>query len=146
MVALLDCWYKYGLLFSCRRCGQCCRGEPGYVWVTEAEISRMAAALQLDLVDFTRRFLRKIGDRQSLIELSNGDCVFYSNGCAVYAARPVQCRTFPFWPNYLSSPETWGQAAQRCPGVGSGTRHSPEQIDALLCEMHLLRSKTAQSK
>jgi len=25
--------YKDGLRFECQRCGSCCRGEPGVVWM-----------------------------------------------------------------------------------------------------------------
>ena len=27
-------WYRDGLRFECTRCGACCTGAPGYVWVT----------------------------------------------------------------------------------------------------------------
>ena len=26
-------WYRDGLRFTCTRCGNCCTGAPGYVWV-----------------------------------------------------------------------------------------------------------------
>ena len=36
-------WYQDGLHFSCTRCGHCCTGEPGYVWVTDEELAAIAA-------------------------------------------------------------------------------------------------------
>jgi Fe-S-cluster containining protein len=30
-------WFKDGLRFECQRCGRCCRGEPGVVWVNKQE-------------------------------------------------------------------------------------------------------------
>ena len=35
-------WYKDGLQFECTGCGDCCTGEPGYVWVSEQEIQNLA--------------------------------------------------------------------------------------------------------
>ncbi len=38
-------WYQTGLRFECIRCGECCSGEPGYVWVTKEEIRRISEFL-----------------------------------------------------------------------------------------------------
>jgi Fe-S-cluster containining protein len=35
------------LNFTCTQCGNCCSGEPGYVWVTKEEIRRIAEFLSL---------------------------------------------------------------------------------------------------
>ena len=35
-------WYRDGLAFSCTRCGACCTGGPGYVWVSPEEIEELA--------------------------------------------------------------------------------------------------------
>src|SRR5207248_8895996 len=32
-------WYQDGLAFTCTRCGKCCTGEPGFVWVTDDELA-----------------------------------------------------------------------------------------------------------
>ena len=37
--------------------------------------------------------------------------------CSVYEARPVQCRTWPFWPENLESPEAWDLASFECEGM-----------------------------
>jgi len=137
---LADCWYQEGLRFSCTRCGGCCRGDPGYVWVAQRDIEAMAKALRMPVRRFTRRYLRKVGDRYSLVELPNGDCVFYGDGCAVYEARPVQCRTFPFWPEYVTTPRGWAAAARRCPGVGTGRLFTAAEIEARLCELRVNRA------
>jgi Fe-S-cluster containining protein len=74
------------------------------------------------------------GECLSLKEKSNYDCIFWNQGCTVYAARPVQCRTFPFWRSVVSAAETWEIAASGCPGIGSGPLYSREQIEARLAE------------
>ncbi len=116
-------WYRDGLKFSCTGCGDCCTGAPGFVWVNKNEIEALAKALKIDVVEFERRYVRKVGIRKSLIEWSNGDCVFFhgeSRACTVYDARPRQCRTWPFWPSNLSSPLAWEDTAERCRGCNRG--------------------------
>ena len=40
-------------------------------------------------------------------------CVFLSNEgqCRIYETRPVQCRTYPFWPSLLEDREAWEEEA-----------------------------------
>ena len=128
-------WYAEGLRFSCVRCGDCCRGEPGYVWITDEEVEAAAAHLKMSVEAFRSQYVRQVGGDQSLIELPNGDCIFWSPvGCDIYPVRPVQCRTFPFWREYLRSEHDWQGAQRRCPGVNSGKLHSLEEIRARLRE------------
>ncbi len=70
-------WYEDGLRFQCLGCGQCCTGEPGYVWVDDAEIAALAAALNVDVDQFERSYVRRVGKKKSLVELPGGDCVFF---------------------------------------------------------------------
>lgn len=124
-------WYQDGLRFACTRCGACCTGAPGFVWVSVAEIEALAAELRLSTDEFGRRFLRRVGDRISLVERPNGDCVFWdaNRGCTVYESRPVQCRTWPFWTENLESRETWEETGSRCPGIDRGDWFSVESIE-----------------
>lgn len=126
----MSCWYeKDGLKFSCKGCGDCCRGPGGYVWVKEAEIIALAEAVRMTVEAFGKRYLRRSGLRLALIDGPDGNCVFLENGrCKVYDSRPVQCRTFPWWPEYLKSAEEWEQLKDDCPGVGSGKVHSHDKI------------------
>jgi uncharacterized protein len=116
-------WYPQGLGFACTGCGDCCTGAPGYVWVTKAEIAALAAAVKLDTEQLQRRYVRLVGIRRSLIEYANGDCAFFDNVrrcCKVYAARPRQCRTWPFWASNLRNRECWDDMAAYCPGANKG--------------------------
>jgi len=125
-------WYKDGLKFECTRCGNCCTGSPGYVWITPLELHRIAEFLGINDIEFTSRYVRKVKDKTSLIELPNGNCIFYDKGCTIYPVRPTQCRTFPFWPEILRSAKTWQKEAEECPGMNKGPTISNEEIDALL--------------
>lgn len=112
-------WYEEGLRFECTGCGKCCTGAPGYVWVSLAEMEEMAKNLDLPLKEFQKRFVRRVGQRYSLVESkSTYDCVFLEGKkCRVYEARPKQCRTFPWWPQNLRSEESWSEAAKGCEGI-----------------------------
>lgn len=113
-------WYAGGLRFECTRCGRCCSGKDSYVWVTAQEIKRLAGFLGLELDEFGRKYLRRVRARYALVEHGvTGDCIFLRDRlCTAYEARPVQCRTFPFWPTHLVSRETWHAAANTCEGIG----------------------------
>ncbi len=115
-------WYHEGLPFTCTGCGDCCTGEPGYVWVDKNEVESLAAATGLTVQEFQRKHTRQIGIRRSLLEYPNGDCVLLGKDrrCTVYAARPRQCRTWPFWASNLTSPERWREVCEACPGAGTG--------------------------
>jgi Fe-S-cluster containining protein len=130
-----EVWFHEGLKFACTGCGDCCTGAPGYVWVNKAEIAALAGAIGIDEGEFERRYVRKVGVRKSLIEWGNGDCVFFhgeSRTCQVYDVRPRQCRTWPFWPSNLVSPETWADTAECCPGCNRGRLVPREEILAQL--------------
>jgi uncharacterized protein len=131
-------WYQSGLAFECTQCGNCCSGpETGYVWVTDEEIDRLAIAMKMedDIDGFKRKFVRQVLARQSLVEYSDGDCIFLdpkTRGCMVYEARPVQCRTWPFWPRTVASPVDWAKTAKSCPGCNHGPVYELPTIAARL--------------
>ncbi|MFQ5863222.1 MAG: YkgJ family cysteine cluster protein [Candidatus Brocadiales bacterium] len=125
-------WYSDGLRFECQRCGNCCRGEPGYVWVTAEETQTVASYMNTPVSKFGKNYLRKVGKRTSLLERTNGDCIMYSNGCSIYEVRPRQCRTFPFWASNLRSKDTWKALKKFCPGVDRGRLCTQDEIERLL--------------
>ena len=134
-----DPWFHEGLKFACAGCGDCCSGAPGYVWVNKAEIAALAAAIGIDVAEFERRYVRKVGIRKSLMEWANGDCIFFhgeSRTCQVYDVRPRQCRTWPFWPSNLASPKAWQDTAERCPGCNRG-RLTP--LTRILEQLNVIR-------
>ena len=106
---------------KCESCeGRCCTGESGYIYVSHDEITALASLLNLELSEFASTYLYKKGYKFSLKEVEhNGsfDCVFYDrakNGCSVYEARPMQCRTFPFWDYFKQRID---ELKEECPGV-----------------------------
>ena len=130
-------WYAAGLRFGCVGCGRCCGGAPGYVWIDDNQIAEIAASLGLEAGEFRRMYVRRLWRGLSLREKENYDCVLLDGAgrCIAYEARPLQCRIWPFWPSNLRSPETWDEAARRCPGIGNGPTYAFEQIEAQRMEM-----------
>jgi len=126
-------WYAAGLRFTCTRCRQCCTGAPGYVWVTQDEIARMAAASGLSVQEFADSCCRRVWLRVSLKERDNGDCILLGEaGCRLYSMRPSQCRAFPFWEANLRSRQAWESVKARCPGVGRGHLYTRQEIEQIL--------------
>ena len=125
-------WYSAGLRFECTQCGDCCTGAPGFVWVNQEEIAAIATEIHMDLEEFEKKYVRRVGVRKSLVEFSNGDCVFFdgeNRKCTVYNARPRQCRTWPFWDSNLKSPADWKSTCEVCPGSGQGNLYTLETIE-----------------
>lgn len=124
-------WFANGLQFTCTQCGNCCTGAPGYVWVTDAEIAALAARLGISVAAFEARYVRLVNGEKSLVELANGDCIFFdrlTRLCTVYEDRPRQCRTWPFWYSNISSPEDWQYTCSVCPGAGRGKLYTVEEV------------------
>ena len=132
-------FYGNGLRFECQRCSACCRHEPGYVFLTKRDLEMLAESMVLEEKVFLEQYCRTINlggiKRISLIEKKNYDCVFWKeDGCAVYNARPVQCRTYPFWISYLEDEKDWNELAHSCPGVGKGGIVSMVEIEKRIAE------------
>jgi len=106
---------------ACAECGgRCCTGESGNIFGSAQEIRALSALLQTDEADFRAAYLEKRGYKFSIKERRVGpsyDCIFYDReqgGCSVYAARPMQCRTFPFWDYYKRRVR---ELKNECPGI-----------------------------
>lgn len=134
-------WYRDGLCFACTQCGNCCSGAPGFVWVTPEECERIAGVLRIPVETFIAQHTRRTASgRRSLLEHRNGDCEFLERvpggktRCTIHAARPTQCRTWPFWKSNLESAETWADTGRHCPGINQGTRHPLPVIQQALAD------------
>ena len=129
-----------GLRFECTGCGLCCTQRGGYahVYVNAAEVAELAALLGLTPAKFRRRytFVDELGWRQ--LRFRGPACTFLdaeTKRCTVYAARPLQCRTFPYWPE-LIGPRGWRREAKAmCEGMGRGPVVPKEDIAAAMRAM-----------
>lgn len=133
-------WYSDGLRFQCTQCGNCCTGPPGVVWFDDNEAKAIAAQLGLNEDEFRARYAHRVDDRWSLTERQTEhgfDCVFLDRTsvpgkavCSIYRSRPLQCRTWPFWPEMLESRRSWTTFKRMtpCPGMDSGPLIPADQI------------------
>ncbi|MEM7518063.1 MAG: YkgJ family cysteine cluster protein [Planctomycetota bacterium] len=123
--------------FACHRCGNCCTGGAGQVWVDAAEVAPMARRLEMTEEAFTERYLRRATDPRSgeirlslrergeasplpgLNSSSGGSCALLegANQCSVYEDRPAHCRDFPYWPGVLEDERAFEEARATCPGI-----------------------------
>ena len=55
-------------------------------------------------------------------------------GCQVYAARPKQCRTWPFWEENLDRARWEGPVRDCCPGIGTGPLHPAAEVERIARE------------
>lgn len=126
--------YASGIRFECTSCGECCKARGGYdyVYVTLVERRRLARHLKLNTTAFTKTYCAKANGQFHLRDPQN-DCLFL-NGvrCTVYAARPQQCRTWPFWPANMKRRVWEEEVKPGCPGIGVGRLHTPGEIEAVL--------------
>ncbi|MDR2152868.1 MAG: YkgJ family cysteine cluster protein [Helicobacteraceae bacterium] len=104
---------------ACESCAsKCCAGESGDVFASDDEIAAIAAFLGEDETATRGIYFRKARNGWLAKERQTKrgfECVFLgANGCEIYAARPAQCRTFPFW-NGMNERLDW--LAQECLGA-----------------------------
>ena len=126
-----DRWFEAeGLCFSCTQCGKCC-ARPGVVVFTDEDIARVSAHMNMSPGAFKATYL-DWDDGDWMVPVADGEpCLFLEAGlCAIHSVKPVQCRTYPFWPELLESPQVWRDEAEFCEGVGRGEPLSAREIDA----------------
>ena len=108
-----------GLRFHCLPgCTRCCT-QKGFVYLTEDDILRAAAYLNLEPAEFERRFVYRTRRLRRL--RMKRTCPFLkTDGCSIHPAKPTQCRLFPFWPELVEDRKNWRRVSRYCPGIGTG--------------------------
>ena len=70
---------------------------------------------------FKKEFLKR-DDGQWVHEVEDGNpCAFLTpEGCSIHFGKPIQCRSYPFWRENMTSKAMWIFVSGFCPGIGSG--------------------------
>jgi uncharacterized protein len=110
-----------GLRFACQAgCTNCCT-QKGYVYLSEDDLVRIAAHLEIETAAFEIRYIYRTKRLMRFRVAGTGLCPFLqADGCAIHTVKPTQCRIFPFWPELVESRREWLKAAHYCPGIGVG--------------------------
>lgn len=135
------------LRFECTGCGGCCTGRGNahleyFVAITPTERERIRAYLGISPAWFRRRYLMRYWDGQHSLRWKDDRCVFLDGDkrCRIYPVRPVQCRTYPFWPELVESKIAWRAEARRCEGINRGGIVPPARVRlALKRQEHAVR-------
>lgn len=117
-------------VFTCRRCGACCRGE-GSVFLYPEDIALLAEHLgvssQALIARYTDFVVLEIAEENGgwlylpyLILKKNAAraCPFLEGDrCTVHVAKPAQCRETPFVSEFFSDPTWRAELLKTCPGL-----------------------------
>jgi len=133
--------------FECQEscAGRCCKlswgGDRSYIFLTKSDMIRLGfflgAKSPTEFASFGRftstRFTR--GETsQWFLKTNEKGCVFLKDGkCGVYQARPLQCRSFPFWPENMAA-DRWSKLKEICPGIDEGEVREGKDITRILSE------------
>lgn len=135
--------------FQCQEScgGKCCKvwqdGKASFVFLTKNDRIRLAAFLKKPITDFAIEYdfewtrFSKEPTKQWVLLPQPGEsvpCQFLKDGkCSVYEARPTQCRTFPFWPEFMTD-KAWHKLGEHCPGIDKGPHIEKARVQLQLIE------------
>ena len=104
--------------FECKGCGICCR-EEGYVFFSKSEIRSAANLLDVTFDEFIEQYLVPFEDGFVHVVMAKGRCAFLrtDNRCDINSVKPRQCKTFPYWAEYINTTGKLINFNRPCPGV-----------------------------
>ena len=103
-------------LFSCQRCGDCCKGYGG-TYLTESDIERICRYLGMTRVRFMRDVCQMSGGKPMIAQAENGYCALWDQQCTIHPVKPQMCRRWPFIESLLVDAGNWRAMAAACPGM-----------------------------
>ena len=103
-------------IFSCKRCGDCCKGYGG-TFVTHREIKAIAGYINTDFGRFIDEKCQMSGERPILAQGDNGYCIFWDEACTIHPVKPRMCKAWPFIESVLIDVNNWHIMAALCPGI-----------------------------
>lgn len=105
--------------FECTKCGKCCFG-PGKVYFAKKDLKLIQNYFKIqdqDWENFKKKFI-DLEENQLYIHQPKDKCFFLNknNQCSIYPIRPLQCKSFPFWPSNFSCIQNLQNLIRECPG------------------------------
>jgi len=124
--------FNKGIKFKCQGSSNCCisRGSYGFVYLSKKDVIRVAKHLNTKLKLFKKKYCDYTNGYLHLKETNkNGNCQFLKyKKCSIYKARPIQCRTWPFWGENMNAKKWNSEIINFCPGIGKGNIVSFKKI------------------
>lgn len=105
-------------LFTCTRCGDCCKGYGG-TYLSPTDIESIAGYLGISEQQFMTRYTTLSGARRLISQGENGYCVFWDEVCTVHPVKPKMCRQWPYIRSILVDVGNWRAMAASCPGMNA---------------------------
>jgi Fe-S-cluster containining protein len=109
--------------------------QDGYVYTSDSEIAAMAEHLGISVREFWKRFEVRVDlvtERPVFEAKDQKGCPLLDpdRGCSVHPVKPIQCATWPFWPEMLRDRTEWAAAKSFCPGLDrdDGRRYTRAEI------------------
>ena len=133
---------QQALHFKCTGCGKCCTGcEDHYIALSQTEAEKIRQHLDVSKQWFKRRYVMHLTRNTLTARMQKGRCTFLDKKgqCKIYRLRPVQCRTYPYWPEILESKKAWNNEAKHCEGINMGAIVPIKEIKRKLAQQ--LRSE-----
>lgn len=119
------------LQFECTNCGACCT-RAGVVILTPADIEAIASHFEVPVSEAVATWFGDAEEPLITVDEENG-CPFHENDrCAIHEVKPVQCATYPFWPEIVGTAEAWWLEAAECEGIGRGSDYPATRVRELL--------------
>ncbi len=107
--------------FQCQPgCIRCCE-QKGFVYLTREDIARIAEHVGITRAEFKRRYLCGTAPLLRFRKQRHKACPFLlTGGCSIHEIKPLQCSSFPFWPELLAKASERRETAEYCPGMNKG--------------------------
>ena len=120
--------------------------EPGAVFLTEEDFEAIRIHLNIEAIKLLSTYCRGLEKAEGLVvalkEKANFDCIFWDKGCTIYSVRPLQCRTFPYWPFLVESFSDWENEKYRCKGIGQkGSQTLEDKFEMYMKEKNVVYMK-----
>jgi Fe-S-cluster containining protein len=103
-------------IFTCQRCGDCCRGYGG-TFVTDEDIESLSRFLNITSTRFVAEFCQISGVEPVLAQGNEGYCIFWNKLCTIHPVKPQMCKKWPFIESVLVDVTNWQMMASSCPGI-----------------------------
>ncbi|NCO59929.1 MAG: YkgJ family cysteine cluster protein [Deltaproteobacteria bacterium CG_4_8_14_3_um_filter_51_11] len=112
------------MIFDCKLCGQCCKGEGG-IFLVQGEGERISSFLGIPKDEFILQCCELRNGRTYIKTSPDGACLFYDpeKSCTIHPVKPVRCELWPFFPANLKDPDTFEAAKEACPGIRPDCSH-----------------------